>query len=389
MDSFERLEFGYYLDWERHNDFLYKKFIGSLPQYKLREGAIPVPRNIWTTTATATAKIDEELRTIRYPHVSSEIVPTLVSPLDHIPIDIHAINEGIEKCVKELKLKEKENNFMPDYTPEVFSYSHIGESFMAGSDKHIIEEQKKKIDKLQRKLASYENGMDIQRIVFNPPATIVFWKDGTKTVVKCQKDQEFNPYFGFCAAVAKRIYGNNSRINRMVTEGEHVKPKEKKEKKSNDGISAMAESLENFKKIVDNITNDIFGSPDGYHSEEISLIEDTKLGHYCNNCKYREVETFRYPCGNCNHISGLHNVASYWVSNECTKNHIASKPEYKGRCISYNDDKKLGHECLNCKYVKCSIRENPCRECNHLIDNVKFSTSYWTAKENKEDSKND
>lgn len=323
MDAFERLEFGYYLDWER------------------------------------------------------------------LPIDIHAINEGIEQCVKGLKLKEKENNFMPDYTPEILNYNYVSQHFTPGSYANIIAEQKKKIDELQRRLKDYKTGMDIQRIVFNPPATIVFWKDGTKTVVKCQKDQEFNPYFGFCTAVAKRIYGNNSRVNRMVEEAEYVKPKEKKEKKSTDGISAMAESLENFKKIVDNITNDIFGSPDGYHSEEISLLEDTELGHYCGNCKYHDLDASDYPCGNCNHASELNNIDSYWVSNKCTKNHIVSKPEYKGKRISYTDDKKLGHECINCKHVKCSIREQPCRDCNHLIDNVKLSASYWEARDNKEDSKND
>ena len=58
--------------------------------------------------------------------------------------------------------------------------------------------------------------ISVDRIIFNDPATIVFWQDGTKTVVKCQKDQTFNPYFGFCAAIAKKLYGSNSRLNRIV-----------------------------------------------------------------------------------------------------------------------------------------------------------------------------
>lgn len=58
--------------------------------------------------------------------------------------------------------------------------------------------------------------ISVDRIIFNDPATIVFWKDGTKTVVKCQEDQTFNPYFGFCAAIAKKLYGSNSRLNRIV-----------------------------------------------------------------------------------------------------------------------------------------------------------------------------
>jgi len=59
-------------------------------------------------------------------------------------------------------------------------------------------------------------GISVDRIIFNDPATIVFWTDGTKTVVKCQEGQTFNPYFGFCAAIAKKLYGNNSRLNRIV-----------------------------------------------------------------------------------------------------------------------------------------------------------------------------
>lgn len=61
-----------------------------------------------------------------------------------------------------------------------------------------------------------------ERIIFNPPATIVFWGDSTKTVVKCREGTEFNQYFGFCAALAKKIFGSNNSINRIVEKGEFV-----------------------------------------------------------------------------------------------------------------------------------------------------------------------
>ena len=54
------------------------------------------------------------------------------------------------------------------------------------------------------------------RIIFNDPATIVFWEDGTKTIVKCSKDEVFSPYFGFLAALAKKIYGTNSAVQKIV-----------------------------------------------------------------------------------------------------------------------------------------------------------------------------
>lgn len=56
----------------------------------------------------------------------------------------------------------------------------------------------------------------VDRIVINPPALVVFWKDKTKTIVKCSKGETFNPYYGFCAALAKKVYGCNSRVNNIV-----------------------------------------------------------------------------------------------------------------------------------------------------------------------------
>ena len=47
-----------------------------------------------------------------------------------------------------------------------------------------------------------------KNVIFNDPATIVFWEDGTKTVVKCQDGDEFDPEKGLAMAIAKKAYGN-------------------------------------------------------------------------------------------------------------------------------------------------------------------------------------
>ena len=49
--------------------------------------------------------------------------------------------------------------------------------------------------------------LPIQSVLFNPPATIVFWNDGTKTVVKCE-NETFDPEKGLAMAIAKRALGN-------------------------------------------------------------------------------------------------------------------------------------------------------------------------------------
>ena len=73
-----------------------------------------------------------------------------------------------------------------------------------------------------RDLLNYMYGMssshipEIKNVIFNDPATIVFWEDGTKTVVKCQDGDEFDPEKGLAMAIAKKAYGNKSNYcNKM------------------------------------------------------------------------------------------------------------------------------------------------------------------------------
>ena len=49
---------------------------------------------------------------------------------------------------------------------------------------------------------------DITNVKFNPPATIVFWSDNTKTVVKAQDDEPFDPEKGLAMAMVKKYLGN-------------------------------------------------------------------------------------------------------------------------------------------------------------------------------------
>lgn len=57
-----------------------------------------------------------------------------------------------------------------------------------------------------------------KKIIFNYPATIVFWEDGTKTVVKCAAGTDPDLYNAFCAAVCKKIFGSNSHLKKVIEE---------------------------------------------------------------------------------------------------------------------------------------------------------------------------
>lgn len=50
--------------------------------------------------------------------------------------------------------------------------------------------------------------IDIVDVIFHDPATIVFWSDGTKTVVKCQPGDKFDPEKGLAMAIVKKTMGN-------------------------------------------------------------------------------------------------------------------------------------------------------------------------------------
>lgn len=65
---------------------------------------------------------------------------------------------------------------------------------------------------MQLKPLSFE----IEKVVFNEPATIVIWKDKTKTVVKCQEGDEFDPEKGLAMAIAKKALGNKSNFNNTI-----------------------------------------------------------------------------------------------------------------------------------------------------------------------------
>ena len=48
----------------------------------------------------------------------------------------------------------------------------------------------------------------IKRVIFNDPATIVLWEDGSKTVVKSQENDIYDPEKGMAMAIAKRALGD-------------------------------------------------------------------------------------------------------------------------------------------------------------------------------------
>lgn len=56
---------------------------------------------------------------------------------------------------------------------------------------------------------------DIIDVIHNAPATIVKWKDGTKTIVKCQPGDKYDKEAGLAFAICKKVFGNKGNYNEV------------------------------------------------------------------------------------------------------------------------------------------------------------------------------
>ncbi len=55
--------------------------------------------------------------------------------------------------------------------------------------------------------------LKIKDVIFNEPATIVLWEDGTKTVVKCQDGDVYSKELGLAMCISKKALGNKGNFN--------------------------------------------------------------------------------------------------------------------------------------------------------------------------------
>lgn len=79
----------------------------------------------------------------------------------------------------------------------------------------------------------------VKSVIFNPPATIVYWKDGTKTVVKCH-DDSFSEEFGFAMAVIRKIYGSRKNFFNQFKNAQRPYKNPKKAKRSIEGSTDVS-----------------------------------------------------------------------------------------------------------------------------------------------------
>lgn len=64
-------------------------------------------------------------------------------------------------------------------------------------------------------IAYGRSALRIKKVIFNDPAIIVFWADGTKTVAKAHGDDKFDKEVGLTVCIAKKALGNRSNFDKV------------------------------------------------------------------------------------------------------------------------------------------------------------------------------
>ena len=99
----------------------------------------------------------------------------------------------------------------------------------------------------------------VEKVIFNYPATIIIFEDGSKSVVKCTNSDTWDPEKGFYAAFLKRVIGRTELHSLYKT---FVFPEELKEAKTFLDSGSITTAVKN---IIDSLTS--FITPNGFEAK--------------------------------------------------------------------------------------------------------------------------
>lgn len=162
---------------------------------------------------------------------------------------IHEIFGSLMGYPETALLEEEEGNISGEFIEPLEALELVEPDAGIREKEELRKEILSKMKFLRDKVAETKNfySLNVSKIIFNPPATIVFWEDGTKTVVKCAAEDEFNEYYGLLAALGKKVYENNSQIKKLIDKkAEWQWNENKKGEKDVPGVSmnSLTEALE-------------------------------------------------------------------------------------------------------------------------------------------------
>ena len=90
----------------------------------------------------------------------------------------------------------------PDVELDCYGYDIVRKSSPYGFDNSEITARVRYVPSYMRVTPG------IRKVIYNDPATIVFWNDGTKTVVKCMEGDTFSREMGLAMCICKKVLGD-------------------------------------------------------------------------------------------------------------------------------------------------------------------------------------
>lgn len=134
-----------------------------------------------------------------------------------------------------------------------------------------------------------ETNMQIKKVIFNYPVTVVLWEDDTKTIVRCGDHDVFDPEKGLAMAIAKKALGNTGKYYDMFKKWV---PKEEEKKPSKPIVTDVkVEEKDGGLEVKGTLTEEC----------EVIFCKDcvhyTKMGSFCK--RYPDWCFTCYPKNSC------------------------------------------------------------------------------------------
>jgi hypothetical protein len=205
----------------------------------------------------------------------------------------------------------------------------------------------------------------IENVIFHDPATIVYWADGTKTVVKCS-NEVFDPEKGLAMAISKKMFGNQGIYYNIFKKWLPIK-----EAPITD-ISCPHLELRTYE------------NPDGilrrsgrYPWGTGPTIEINKYGEEYDPQKFYAGKKQRIVCaGDCYHVKNIK------AENRLQYDSLADA--FNGgcrpckHCKGIRKDVYFDHqECATCKHKDVYFDQQPCNDCSLAVGTTLTSKNYW------------
>ena len=114
--------------------------------------------------------------------------------------DFCNLNTGLVNATNAIIASSSPRNYFPSDSPISKNVTNIDINDLYPEHRVIA-----------RSKAAFYGVPGIKKVIFNDPATIVLWTDGTKTVVKSQDKDQFDKEKGLAMAIVKKALGNEGR----------------------------------------------------------------------------------------------------------------------------------------------------------------------------------